>query len=67
MPRRSDQPREDAPGIVRVRLTGDVFDAGFVARILRGHPEIEVLGRPAHYSGGRVYLTVKVRREAAER
>jgi hypothetical protein len=66
MTRRSDQPREDAPGTIRVRLTGEAFDAGFVARILRDHPEIEVLGRPAHYPGGRVYLTVRVHRDTSE-
>jgi hypothetical protein len=63
---RHSQPRETAPGVVRVRLTGEVFDAGFIARILRDHPEVEILGRPGHYSGGRVYLTVRVRRDKSE-
>ena len=53
---------ETAPSVVRVRLTGEAFDAGFVARILRDHPEVEFVGDPAHYPGGRVYLAVRVRR-----
>jgi len=53
---------EAAPGTVRVRLTGEAFDAGFIARILRDHPETELVGQPAHYPGGRVYLTVRVSR-----
>jgi hypothetical protein len=62
MSRRS-RPRDDVPGIVRVRLTGDEFDAGFLVRILRGHPEVEIIGAPGHYSGGRVYVNVRVRRD----
>ena len=57
------EPESAASGVVRVRLTGEVFDAGFIARILRDHPEVEIVGRPAHYSGGRIYLTVRVRRD----
>jgi hypothetical protein len=59
---RNSAKEEAAPGVVRVRLTGEAFDAGFVARILRDHPEVEFVGDPAHYSGGRVYLAVRVRR-----
>lgn len=53
-------------GVVRVRLTGDEFDAGFLIRILRDHPEVEVVGPPAHYSGARVYVRVRVRRDRSE-
>lgn len=60
---RRSQPREDAPGIVRVRLTGDQFDAGFIVRILRDHPEVELVGTSSLYPGGRVYATVRVRRD----
>jgi len=56
---------EAAPGTVRVRLVGEAFDAGFVARILRDHPEVEFAGRPAHYSGGRTYITLRVVRGGA--
>ena len=55
--------QESAPGMVRVRIAGEVFDAGFVARILRSHPELELVGRPAHCSGGRVYLKFRVSRD----
>lgn len=61
MNRNRTSAEEAAPG-VRVRLTGEAFDAGFVARIVRDHPEVEFVGDPAHYSGGRVYLAVRVRR-----
>jgi hypothetical protein len=59
------KPREqDAPGIVRARFTAaDTFDAGFLVRILREHPEVELVQPSAHYSGGRVYVTFRVRRE----
>lgn len=60
---RRSQPREDGPGIVRVRLTGDEFDAGFLVRILRDHPEVELASAPARYSGGRVYVKVRVHRD----
>ena len=61
-PRRSKRD-EATSGIVRVRLTaGDEFDAGFLVRILREHPEVEILGSPEHRSGGRVYARVRVRR-----
>ena len=69
------RPRErrvPAARAVRVRLTGDAVDAGFVARILRDHPEVEIVGRPRiagrpeHSSGARVYLTVRVRRDTSE-
>ena len=53
-------------GVVRVRLTGDEFDAGFLVRILRDHPEVEIVEQPAHYSGGRVYVRVRVRRDESE-
>ena len=62
---RSRQPQEAAPGVVRVRITGEEFDAGFVARILRGHPGIEFTREPARYPGGRVHLTLRVRRDHA--
>jgi hypothetical protein len=62
MSRRS-QPRNDGLGIVRVRLTGDEFDAGFLIRILRDHPEVERACAPAHYSGSRVYVNLRVRRD----
>jgi hypothetical protein len=57
------QPRNDGPGIVRVRLMGEEFDAGFIASILRDHPEVELVGTPSLYPGGRVYATVRVRRD----
>jgi hypothetical protein len=66
-PRRSKRD-EAAPGIVRVRLTAaDEFDAGYIARLLRDDPQIEITGAPAHYSGGRLYLTVRVRRDEEDR
>ena len=61
------KPQEpDAPGIVRARFTAaDAFDAGFLVRILREHPEVELTEQPAHYTGGRVYVTFRVRQETA--
>lgn len=53
-------------GVIRVRLTGDEFDAGFLVRILRDHPEVEIVEQPARYSGGRVYVRVRVRRDESE-
>lgn len=54
--------RKPGNGAVRVRLTGETFDTGHIARILRDHPEIEFIKRPAHYSGGRLYLKLRLRR-----
>lgn len=49
-------------GVVRVRLTGETFNTGHIARILRDHPEIEFIERPTHYSGGRLYLKLRIGR-----
>lgn len=54
--------RKPGNGVVRVRLTGETFDTGHIARILRDHPEIEFTERPAHYSGERLYLKLRLRR-----
>lgn len=63
---RPRQGRKRPRSVVRVRLTGEELDAGFVARILRDHPELEFTDHPAHYSGGRVYLNLRVRRHVSE-
>lgn len=59
------QPREtgpDTPGTVRVRFTADDESAaGFLVRILRDHPEVELLGEPQRYSGGRIYTRFRLR------
>lgn len=56
------------PGIVRVRLTAaDEFDAGYIARLLRDDPHIEITSEPAHYSGGRLYFTARVRLDEENR
>jgi hypothetical protein len=56
-----------APGVVKVRLSGDPADAEVVAEILAGFPGagVEVLDRSAPYPnrrdpGVRLYLTLKV-------
>ena len=58
------------PGIslrsrTRPASSPDAFDAGFLVRILREHPEVELTEQPAHYTGGRVYVTFRVRQETA--
>jgi hypothetical protein len=58
MPRGEHAPL--APGVVRVRVQGDSA-AGEIVRILRDHPEVEVLTGPDLYSGGCQYLMVRVR------
>lgn len=50
---------ETAPGVVKVRLSGD-FGADVIVRILRDHPAIEILTGPDRYSGDRQYLLVRV-------
>lgn len=63
--RRDDEP--DGPGIVRVRLiAADEFDAGFIARLIRDCPGVEITGKPEGRSGGRLYFTVRVTRDPAE-
>lgn len=52
---------EPAPGVVKVRLSGDTVGADVIAAILRDHPAIEVLLGPDRYDGDRQYLTVRVR------
>ena len=57
-----------APGVVKVRLSGDPADIEVVAEILSGYPGagVEVLDRSAPYPnrrdpGARVYLTLRIK------
>jgi hypothetical protein len=55
-----------APGVVKVRLSGDLPDLAILAALLASHPAIEILTGPdgpqanRREPGARVYLTVRV-------
>jgi hypothetical protein len=49
-----------APGVVRVRLQGDMFASDVLVTILREHPAVEILTGPDKYDGDRQYLLVRV-------
>jgi hypothetical protein len=52
---------EPAPGVAKVRLSGDTVATDVLVAILRGHPAVEILTGPDRYDDGRQYLTVRVR------
>lgn len=61
-----------APGVVKVRLSGAADDVAMVAELIAdydGAPGVEVLDRSVPYPnrrdlGERVYLTLRIRQEA---
>jgi hypothetical protein len=61
-------PREGtAPGVVKIRLSGDPADTALLAAVIAASPAVEVIEQSAPYPnrrdpGERVYLTVRVDR-----
>lgn len=53
------------PGVVRVRLQSSDSAADGIAAALRAMPGVEILSGPDKYSGGRLYLMVRVTGEEA--
>jgi len=60
MARRRGEHAPPAPGVVKVRLTGDTFSSDVLVQILRDHPSVEILTGPDKYDGDRQYLLVQV-------
>ena len=59
-----------APGVVQVRLSGHLADAGALAAVLAGIPAVQILSGPdgpypsRRQPGHRLYLTVRLTRAA---
>ena len=56
-----------APGVVKIRLSGEAADSALLAAIIAASPAVEVIEQSAPYPsrrdpGERVYLTVRVAR-----
>ena len=59
-------PDRPAPGVVQVRLSGHLADAGALAAVLAGIPAVQILSGPdgpypsRRWPGHRLYLTVRL-------
>jgi hypothetical protein len=59
-PQRRVQAAEPAPGVAKIRLSGDPAATDALTMMLRSDPAVEILTGPDKYSDGRQYLTVRM-------